>query len=255
MNIKIITIISFLFYQEKETNKEKENQKLYEEFAQKVNIPNNELAKWSSKYKDAVKILEDRDNWAIWAKINHEKLGIFFDKGVDVVFDPKGSSAGHASIHKGKGLLTIDINRFGKLDKAQMEAIVTHEISHIFFLGAIGNGKARKLPLWVLEGLACYVGDQSYFLRHLKSVSEVEKDCKASKSMERSQYARAWLFFAFIAKEYGEDSIKEFVKLVIEEKKPNFKAFFEKVTKTSWDDIVAKEKEWSADKLKSKKKK
>lgn len=114
--------------------------------------------------------------------------------------------------------IVVDYQNFRKLSRDGRQVVLTHELTHVATRGATSS----RMPLWLVEGLADYVGYQAvdtpirYAAGDLAAAAEARRlprrlpsraDFDASADDLSRTYAEAWLACRFIADRYGEDRL------------------------------------------------
>jgi len=130
-------------------------------------------------------------------------------------------------------------------------AVFRHELTHGVTIGS-SDRKAKNIPLWYIEGVACYHekettygGISKYENRLVKAVKENRilswDEVSTNSFMWESEdielcYAQAWSIWEYLAKTYGEQKI---IQVFYTE--GDFKEIIAKVTSKSLEDL---EKDW-----------
>ncbi len=129
-----------------------------------------------------------------------------------VNFIPEGIGA-FATPVRNRMFLPVD------LPESELQALIRHELTHIFqyeilFQGRRGRAIYRRPPLWFMEGLASYLGndensrDKAY-MRDAAMAGFVPSVASGVSGYFAYRYGHK--VFDFIADEWGEDGLRDFV--------------------------------------------
>ncbi len=134
-------------------------------------------------------------------------------------------------------MIVIHDKVFNRLGPIGSRVVITHESTH-----AATDAAVVKMPLWVAEGFADYVGVGAVEVPIAVSARAVTRDVRrngvpahlpanedfsaASVDLELA-YEQAWLANRLIARRYGERSLVRFYRLVVEQPDDLARAFRE----------------------------
>jgi hypothetical protein len=115
---------------------------------------------------------------------------------------------------------------FGADKRINLEHLVKHEITHVIF-GLYMDDYLQYIPRWFNEGLAMYEADQwtygHYWTMLTAALSnslfhlyQLEYEFPHNTSQAHIAYAQSYSVVKFIVSEYGDDSLKECIKLMAE---------------------------------------
>ena len=127
-----------------------------------------------------------------------------------------------------KFLFILDPEKFDSesaFQKKDFKIILKHELSHFFFLQATGG----TLPVWLNEGLACYLAGQKY--QKVISKDDIHKLVKCHYRFDRRLFAQSYLLVEKLLGHRGKNNfinfLKSFKKNINEDEfKIAFKKFF-----------------------------
>jgi len=126
-----------------------------------------------------------------------------------------GDAGGEAT---GEDRVVITPTAFGRLNALGRHVVLTHELVHV----AMGGARDGRTPMWLIEGLADYVGyknsgvDTKAAGRELASLigsgdmpatPPGRSDFEGSGERLSAAYEEAWLACRMIAERYGEDKL------------------------------------------------
>jgi hypothetical protein len=128
-----------------------------------------------------------------------------------VTKDPRGAAYGQDRV-------IIAPGTFAKLNALGRHVVLTHELTHV----ATGGARDSRTPIWLIEGLADYVGYKGLKVSVRSAARELRtevaagqmpaalpgRDDFAGTSGRLSQaYEQAWLACRMVAERYGEDGL------------------------------------------------
>ncbi|MEN8164747.1 MAG: hypothetical protein ABFS37_11510, partial [Acidobacteriota bacterium] len=136
----------------------------------------------------------------------------FEQTNVIVGFIPEGVGA-FATPSRNRMVLPVD------LPKLELQALIQHELGHIFqyeilYQGRRGRALYKRPPLWYMEGMASYLGNDE------NSLDEAwMRDAALSDSVPSLEqrvggfmaYRFGHMVFEFIESEWGEDGLRDFI--------------------------------------------
>lgn len=102
----------------------------------------------------------------------------------------------------------------------KLYALISHELTHIFqysifFEGYLGRALRASPPLWLMEGMASYVGEDEDDLDRMvirdAVVNNVLPPIQALDVLSFLTYRYGHAIFDFIAKEYGQEGLRNFI--------------------------------------------
>lgn len=107
-----------------------------------------------------------------------------------------------------------------------LSRLVKHEITHVVFGLKVGKN-VRNVPRWFNEGLAMYEAEEWSYGQYwamltgslgnsLIPLYQIADDFPQDEHGARMAYAQSYSIITFIANEYGEDAIKQSVRLIAE---------------------------------------
>ncbi len=119
----------------------------------------------------------------------------------------------------GEDRIVIAPGTFGRLNALGREVVLTHELTHV----ATGGARDGRTPLWLIEGLADYVGYKGATVPVRSAARELAREVAAGRVPEAlpeaadfdgpdrlpQVYAEAWLACRMVAERYGEDALVE----------------------------------------------
>jgi hypothetical protein len=123
-----------------------------------------------------------------------------------------GSQAG------GEDRVVISPTAFGRLNALGRHVVLTHELVHV----AMGGARDSRTPMWLIEGLADYVGYKGAGVSTRAAARELatminsgdvpaappgRSDFGGSGDRLSASYEEAWLACRMIAERYGEDKL------------------------------------------------
>ena len=126
-----------------------------------------------------------------------------------------GDAGGDAT---GEDRVVITPTAFGRLNALGRHVVLTHELVHV----AMGGARDGRTPMWLIEGLADYVGykdagvDTKAAGRELANLigsgdmpatPPGRTDFEGSGERLSAAYEEAWLACRMIAERYGEDTL------------------------------------------------
>lgn len=117
----------------------------------------------------------------------------------------------------GEDRIVIAPGTFGRLNALGRKVVLTHELAHI----ATGAARDGRTPLWLIEGLADYLGYRSTTVPVRSAARELAREVAAGRVPESlpeaadfdgparlpQVYAEAWLACRMIAERYGEKTL------------------------------------------------
>jgi len=112
--------------------------------------------------------------------------------------------------------MNINLEAYAR-DTFNFEKIFTHEMSHAIFADAVGIDTFRKLPVWLIEGLALWVADQGEALTRAEAhryPAYAEKILVADLEQPRQArlYPQYFLAIAYIEKTKGAGALQNLVR-------------------------------------------
>ena len=124
------------------------------------------------------------------------------------------------------GMAFDDINAVFVLNGEEFLNTVRHELMHLIF-DHLTEKAFAILPTWLNEGLAMYAGSENLSERHIKVISTAIENGEFLSLRELSSfsgkpdmvelnYAEAHSFIRFLIKEYGQDTMLEFLRFINE---------------------------------------
>ena len=136
----------------------------------------------------------------------------FEQTNIIVGFIPEGVGA-FASPVRNRMVLPID------LDDRELQGLIQHELTHIFqyeiyFGGRRGRMIYARPPLWFMEGMASYFGDDETALdeMYMRDASMADQVPSIKRPpMGFLAYRFGHKVFEFIEEEWGEDAVRDFV--------------------------------------------
>ncbi|ACY98615.1 MULTISPECIES: peptidase MA family metallohydrolase [Thermomonospora] len=135
--------------------------------------------------------------------------------------DPLGDAGSIAALavsgDSGEDRIVIAPGTFSRLNALGRKVVLTHELTHI----ATGGARDGRTPLWLIEGLADYVGYRDTKVPVRSAARELRAEVTAGHLPRRlpgpaefadaarlpQAYAEAWLACRMIADRYGEDAL------------------------------------------------
>ncbi len=136
----------------------------------------------------------------------------FEQTNIIVGFIPEGVGA-FATPVRNRMVLPVD------LPDRELQALIQHELTHIFqyeifFGGRRGRAIYARPPLWFMEGMASYYGDDEttrdeIYLRDAAMSDQVPSIHRAPNGFLAYRYGHK--VFEFIEEEWGEDVVRDFV--------------------------------------------
>lgn len=136
--------------------------------------------------------------------------------------------------------------------KEQFYSILKHEINHVFWHNQINSWS----PQWLVEGLACYVGnhfdlskeEQIIIVKKYKVTNSILDFRWMNKNFKTGHYPRypIWSGFTrFLIKTHSENKLKEFTKKIpLNVTKKEYETLFKKVFGKSDKDLFNNYLEW-----------
>jgi hypothetical protein len=238
----------------------------FEDAAEKVKFPSDEvLAQWAKKGdvpQKLVRTLTDRKGWAQAFEAIQKKLGIGPGKvDIDVVFLEEDGrrlasstgTCGFGTVRFNMKLLVPHQKRMDDIDlemksgrlaawivpPRRLDTVITHELTHVM---TGGGGE-----LWVAEGLATYAAADDSFLYEFNQrggrVDSLDRPVS-----EDDAYPRGLSFFRWMEKEHGSEQVRKFAfRVATGVEKPD--AVAADVLGRPWNQILLREKAWSAEYL------
>ncbi|SEF45600.1 hypothetical protein SAMN04489712_10179 [Thermomonospora echinospora] len=118
----------------------------------------------------------------------------------------------------GEDRIVIAPGTFSRLNPLGREVVLTHELTHV----ATGGARDTRTPLWLIEGLADYVGYRDRAVPVRSAARELRAEVAAGRLPEAlpgrddfesgsdrlpQAYAEAWLACRMIAERYGEAAL------------------------------------------------
>jgi len=238
----------------------------FEEAAAKVKFPSDEVQReWSMKsetHRKAVNMATDRSRWSRAFEAIQKKLSLGPGKvDIDVVFhdsdelrlaDSKGAF-GFGTVRFNMKVLVPHLKRMDEIEAERkagklastivpgqhLDGLITHELTHVL------AGPSDQL--WVAEGMATYAGGEEYFL-YLFNGRGGRVDGIDRAMVEADVYPRGLLFFRWMEKTQGADKVRGFAVRAASGNEKT-KVFAADVLGLTWEQIVAREKTWSAEYL------
>lgn len=136
----------------------------------------------------------------------------FEQTNVTVGFIPEGVGA-FATPSRNRMVLPVD------LPPRELQALIQHELTHIFqyeilFQGRRGRALYKRPPLWYMEGMASYVGDDETSLDEAWMRDAALSDRVPSVAQPIGgflAYRFGHMVFEFIESEWGEDGLRDFI--------------------------------------------
>ena len=136
----------------------------------------------------------------------------FQQTNVIVGFIPEGVGA-FATPVRNRMVLPVD------LDERELQALIQHELTHIFqyeifFGGRRGRMIYARPPLWFMEGMASYLGDDETSLDEIYMRDAAVTDTVPSITNPPQgflAYRYGHKVFEFIEAEWGEDAVRDFI--------------------------------------------
>jgi len=136
----------------------------------------------------------------------------FEQTNVIIGFIPEGVGA-FASPVRNRMVLPLD------LDDRELQALIQHELTHIFqyeifFGGRRGRMIYARPPLWFMEGMASYLGDDEtsrdeMYMRDASMADMVPSIKRPPVGFLAYRYGHK--VFEFIEEEWGEDAVRDFI--------------------------------------------
>jgi hypothetical protein len=238
----------------------------FDDAADKVKFPSDEvLTQWAKKgdvQQKLVRTLTDPKGWAQAFEAIQKKLGIGPGKvDIDVVFvEADGLRLAESKGSCGFGIIRFNMKRLvpyqkkmddvdremkaGKLaawiiPPRRIDTVIAHELTHVM----AGGGDA----LWVAEGLATYAAADDSFLYEFNQrggrVDSLDRPVS-----EDDAYSRGLSFFRWVEKEHGPEQVRK-IAFRIATGVEKTDAVAADVLGKSWDQILLREKAWSAEYL------
>ena len=136
----------------------------------------------------------------------------FEQTNVMVGFIPEGVGA-FATPSRNRMVLPVD------LPKLELQALIQHELGHIFqyeilYQGRRGRAFYKRPPLWYMEGMASYLGNDENSLDEAWMRDAALSDSVPSLEQPVSgflAYRFGHMVFEFIESEWGEDGLRDFI--------------------------------------------
>jgi len=136
----------------------------------------------------------------------------FEQTNVMVGFIPEGVGA-FATPSRNRMVLPVD------LPKRELQALIQHELTHIFqyeilYQGRRGRAFYKRPPLWYMEGMASYLGNDENSLDRAWMRDAALSDRVPSVAQPVSgfmAYRFGRMVFEFIESEWGEDGLRDFI--------------------------------------------
>jgi hypothetical protein len=135
----------------------------------------------------------------------------FEQTNVIVGFIPEGVGA-FATPVRNRMVLPIDLEK-------ELQALIQHELTHIFqyeifFGGRRGRAIYARPPLWFMEGMASYYGDDEdsrdeMYMRDAALSDQLPPILRAPQGFLAYRYGHK--VFEYIEEEWGEDVVRDFV--------------------------------------------
>jgi len=237
----------------------------YDVIASKVRFPDGETQRQASKPSEAhrkvVNLITERTNWARAFRTIHERLGILpTDVDIQVLLEETDETRpasgagkdGHGTVRFNMKLLgpfqqrldEYDLQRMsGKRIKllvppSRLDTIVTHELTHIV-CGAFEDA-------WLTEGLASYAAGEDV-LMHDFNHRGAKVEALDHKLDRTDAYARGLSFFRWMEKEFGSEKVRAFAGRVARVRDGKPAPVAAEVLGLSWDQLLPREKAWSAE--------
>jgi hypothetical protein len=161
------------------------------------------------------------DSWARRAVVlvpqTQQQAAALVGQGQDL-----GQIAALATVVGGPGQaadrIVVAPRTFPRLSSLGRRVVLTHELTHV----ATGGARDTRTPMWLVEGLADYVGYKGLAIAPTAAARELAREVRdgelpatlpdqddfASSSPRLSQsYQEAWLACRMIAQRYGEDKL------------------------------------------------
>lgn len=231
-----------------------------------VKFPDEETwAAVAEKSKEHARIVEaylDRDLWARAFDAVEERYGLRrHDLKIELAFVALGDDQRLARTRTADGVSHFEINmdamapylkEIDKYDKAveagrslsivePVRAIgtLTHELVHVYQ----HQGKMKKVPAWLFEGMAAYAEPTDSHVRtFVYNGRKVEP--LSAEIAEEDAYGRGWLYFKWLHKEIKSAKLKTFVARVIGGE--DYRDVAAELTGKKWEAIVEAEARASA---------
>lgn len=119
---------------------------------------------------------------------------------------------------RGEDRIVVSPATFAKLNALGQDVVLTHELTHV----ATGGARDGRTPIWLIEGLADYVGYKGVKVSVRSAARELGREVKAGRLPARlparndfggessrmpQAYEEAWLACRLIADHFGEDTL------------------------------------------------
>jgi len=236
----------------------------YDRAAERIRIPESDvLAKWSDRseaHRKLVEMISNRRNWSLAFEAIDHRLGIVpADPEIIVSIEDSDEARPACSSGKlGKGVIRFnmrilseyqrrldEIEREKKAGKQfkflvppmKMDGVIAHELTHVVCGG--------PTDFWIAEGLACYVAADDVVFYHYNH-RKLRVDTLDHLVPEEDAYARGMAFFLWLEKEKGAAGVHDFTRWVVVKNSPP-PAAAASVTGEPWEDLILKERNWSAE--------
>jgi len=131
----------------------------------------------------------------------------------------------------GWDVFILDKSKVGKeseraYSKEEYEALLKHELSHLFFGIMSGTIGMKPFPVWFCEGVAIYTAD----IQFKKPVKEFKSFLKFYEEHGHEVYEEAGFFIEILVKKFGKVKLLELIKsLKIIKTQKDFDKTFNKI--------------------------
>lgn len=256
-NSLFLIVVFFSYAQDgkKPKNDDKSKLEKYKKAVERIKFPSDEeFKKYAEKggyFKKAVDIIQDKNIWVESIRLIDEKTGLFReDEDIKVTLGKFQAPAMGGYTHKEGGFVKISMDVMaqlmqrneqlkGKGSITRVDTAIAHELTHVYQY----NKASTPNIDWFKEGMASYVeqdiSKMGGYKNRTKNLPSIDDNIS-----ERDSYARGWLFFEYLEANFSQEKVREFISLVCYKQK-SFQEAAETVTKIKWNDIKAKEHDWS----------
>lgn len=217
---------------------------------------------------DVLAFLLDRRVWSAAFRRIDERLGLRAD-APEIALElrdlpSRGNQPAMGTGTMGHGVVYVDVEKFASLWRlleeawariragaratippADLRSTVPHELTHVF-QGRLGG------PLWLIEGMASYVQQDTSVLYGLSvrlGVGRARLAALDQPMSEQDAYPRGWIFFEYLNAKHGKNAVHAFTKALIEDH-VELEEAARRATGLEWAALVAAERDWGEEWLK-----
>ena len=236
-------------------------QEEFDKAAERIRFPKEEMAAWSKRgdvERRVIAEISNRKTWAAALKQIKTRLGFEVDRcKVKVeLYEADGNTPAQGGGRFGRGIVRFNMRRLveyrKELDAAEekkelgvgvrwivppmpFQAILTHELSHVF----CGTLEEK----WVSEGLATYVTEDTS-LMHAFAQDEKKVGTVEGAIGKIEAYARGAAFITWLEDRAGTEGVHDFVRRVTR-KGESTQTAATAVASMDWPRLLLSEQEWS----------